>query len=79
MLPYAKHGDSNNQSGYKQDNLTWKKPLVDWACSSSMALDEDNMASYTLRRKSWNYVDFLHILRFLCFVHRKEKENLLNV
>ena len=34
MLPYAKHGDSNNQSGYKQDNLTWKKPLVDWACSS---------------------------------------------
>ncbi len=39
--------------------------------------DPDMTIAYTLRKKSRNYVGFVHTLRFLCFVHRIEVENLL--
>ncbi len=34
---------------------------------------------YTLRKKSWNEVCFVHTLRFLCFVHRIEVGNVVNI
>ncbi len=36
-------------------------------------------SAYTLRKKIWNHLGFLHTLRFLCFVHWIEVENLPHI
>ncbi len=37
-------------------------------CSDFSIKNSINGGQYTLRKKSWNYVGFLHTLRFVCFV-----------